>query len=158
MTNKRTTLLLAFLIAVGTAQVGMAEERAQAPGQMQHHPMMHTTDDGRIPLDLPPRMRMHQLANMRSHLEAVQAIVAAIAEGDFDSAADTAHAKLGMTKEMRMMCNMFENDDFKRLGLSFHESADKLADTLRTGDATGSLRALKVTMGYCVACHATFRQ
>ncbi len=158
MMNKRITLLLTFLVTVGTAQAGVAEENDQAPGNMRHHPMMNTMDDGRVSLDMPPRMRMHQLANMRSHLEAVRAIVASIAEGDFESAANTAHSKLGMTREMRMMCNMFENDDFKRLGLSFHESADTLAETLRTRDVAGSLRALKVTMGYCVTCHATFRQ
>ncbi len=158
MTIERVILLLTLFVAIGTARAGIAEENEIVSGQAPRHPAMHMMNDGRVSLDLPPRMRMHQLANMRSHLEAVQAIIAAIAEGDFDGAANIAHARLGLTQEMRRMCAMFENDDFKRLGLSFHESADTLAETLRTRDANASLRALKTTLGYCVACHAAFRQ
>jgi hypothetical protein len=50
------------------------------------------------------------------------------------------------------------HNDFKLLGLAFHESGDVLANTLKTKDANKSLSALQTTLGYCVQCHATFRQ
>jgi hypothetical protein len=52
------------------------------------------------------------------------------------------------------VCNMLENEAFRNLGLAFHKSGD----ALQTKDATESLQALHTTMGYCVQCHATFRQ
>jgi len=52
------------------------------------------------------------------------------------------------------MCNMFDNDEFKRLGLEFHESGDVLQER----NTIKSLQALQNTMNYCVQCHATFRQ
>ena len=56
------------------------------------------------------------------------------------------------------MCNMFDNDDFKNMGLAFHNSGDDLGDVLQTKDTAKSLRALRSTMNYCVQCHASFRQ
>jgi len=53
---------------------------------------------------------------------------------------------------------MFGNDDFRTLGLSFHQRADELGDVLKTGDVNASLAALHKTMNNCVQCHATFRQ
>jgi len=125
---------------------------------MMHHHMMGETTDSRISLHLSPEMKQGQLANMRSHLEAVRNIVGLIATGDFDKASDIAHHKLGLTPEMKKMCNMFGNDDFKKLGLAFHQSADTLGDVLKTGDMQASLNALHTTMNSCVQCHATFRQ
>ena len=125
---------------------------------MMHHDMDHSMHDGRTSLGLSPQMKQHQLSNMRSHLVAVQAIVNSIAEGEFEEASEVAHSRLGMTEEMKNMCNMFENEEFRTLGLAFHDSGDALGDALKTGDTTASLKALQVTMGYCVQCHATFRQ
>ncbi|MFQ5443362.1 MAG: hypothetical protein ACE5EK_01975 [Nitrospinales bacterium] len=59
---------------------------------------------------------------------------------------------------MKKMCNSFENEEFKNLGLAFHKSGDELGEALKTKDITKSLRALHTTMGYCVQCHTTFRQ
>ena len=81
-----------------------------------------------------------------------------MAARDFDAASETAHTKLGMTKEMSRMCNMFENADFRTLGLQFHASADSLGEILKTQDIDKALQALQSTMAYCVKCHSTFRQ
>ena len=164
MRHPDTSLRSARLAAVVAATAALASLSApagagghgDAPAQHAHRvaPVMDT----RIALGLSPQMRTHQLANMRSHVVAIQAIVGLIAQGDFEKAADVAHSQLGLTPEMETMCNRFENEDFRKLGLRFHESADSLAQVLRTGDARASLRALQATMGYCVQCHATFRQ
>jgi len=115
-------------------------------------------NDDRISLNLPAGMKQHQLANMRSHLEAVQSIVGLLAEGGYDKASDIAHNKLGLTPEMKKMCNMFANADFRTMGLAFHQSADELGNVLKKGNMKRSLNALHRTMTYCVSCHATFRQ
>jgi hypothetical protein len=115
-------------------------------------------DDKRTSLNLSPMMKQHQLANMRSHVEAIQSIVGLIAEGDFDNASKIAHTKLGLTEEMKQMCNMFGNKDFTKLGMEFHKSGDELGDVLQKRDVNLSLKAINKTMGYCVQCHATFRQ
>ncbi|MBL1142008.1 MAG: cytochrome c [Proteobacteria bacterium] len=135
-----------------------AEEKKSSAEEMIHHHMKHSINDGRISLGLSPEMKQHQLSNMRSHLKAVQAITSFLAEEEFEKASEIAHSKLGLTEEMRKMCNMFNNEDFTALGLAFHESGDSLGQALKTKDTTKSLRALKTTLGYCVQCHATFRQ
>ena len=125
---------------------------------MAHHNMKHPMNDSRISLNLTPEMKQHQLSNMRSHLEAVQEIIGLIPEEEFEKASQIAHSKLGLTEEMKKMCNMFDNSDFRVLGLAFHDSGDALGDALKTRDTKNSLRALQATVGYCVQCHTTFRQ
>jgi len=61
--------------------------------------------DKRISLGIGPQQKQHQLANMRSHLEAVQSIIGMISENRFDEASKVAHEKWGLTSEMRQMCN-----------------------------------------------------
>ncbi len=158
MIIKYVTTLLVMLFFVGTALNSYADENSGSMGEMMHHNMKHSMNDGRVSLNLSPQMKQHQLSNMRSHLKAVQAIISLIAEGDFDKGSEIAHSKLGLTEEMKSMCNMFSNNDFKSLGLAFHESGDVLGDVLKTKDTNKSLRALQTTLGYCVQCHATFRQ
>jgi hypothetical protein len=158
MAIKQLIILVGMLFSMGMVLTSFAGDNEHASEQMDHHNMMVHMNDGRISLGLPQQMKMHQLANMRSHVEAVQTIVGLMADGDFNAASEIAHSRLGLTEEMKTMCNMFDNSNFKKLGLQFHESADVLAEVLKTKDMNKSLRALHTTMGYCVQCHATFRQ
>ena len=119
---------------------------------------MHHTTDKRISLGLSPEKKQHQLMNMRSHLASIQSVLNLISENNFKEASEVAHAKLGLTDEMKKMCTSFNNQDFVKLGLDFHKSADKLSEVLKTKDKDASLRALSTTISYCVNCHATFRQ
>ena len=118
----------------------------------------HNMNDNRISLGLPPEMKQHQLANMRAHLAATQEIIGLLAEGNFERASKVAHTKLGLTEESKQMCDMIENEDFKKLGFAFHNSADELGDALQTKDMKKSLQALHKTTDYCVQCHNKFRQ
>jgi len=158
MSIKPATIIVTVLFLGGIIQNTFAEDKEAHMAQMSHHNMEHSVDDGRISLGLSPQMKQHQLSNMRSHLEAVQAITGLIAEGEFDQASEMAHLKLGLTEEMNRMCNMFENKNFTELGLAFHKSGDDLGEVLLTKDTNKSLHALQATVGYCVQCHATFRQ
>jgi len=158
MTIKRGIIVLGILSFAGINLISYAEDSDNQMERMPHHDMMQSTNDGRISLGLSPEMKQHQLSNMRSHVEAVQIIIRFIAEEEFEKASQTAHARLGLTEEMKKMCNMFSNENFRNLGLAFHESGDALGDALQTKDIKASLRALNTTMGYCVQCHATYRQ
>lgn len=132
---------------------------AFAADEMMHHGDHHAgAMDMRTSLELPAPMKQHQLANMREHVLAIKSIVGLMAENKFEDAAKIAHSKLGLSPEMQSMCGMFENEKFKTLGMAFHQSGDELGDVLQTRDVNASLRALNKTMGYCVECHATFRQ
>lgn len=158
MSSKRATTLAMALLFIGMAQISSAQDNDSSMGEMMHHKMLHSASDERISLHLSPEMKLHQLANMRSHLVAVQTIAGLIAEREFEKASEVAHSELGLTEEMQMMCSMFKNNEFKELGLEFHKSGDLLSAALKTKDTDKSLRALQNTLDYCVRCHATFRQ
>jgi len=158
MAIQRVIPLFSVLFFTGITLVSYADDNETHTAQMSHYKMDHSVIDARISLGLSPQMKQHQLSNMRSHLEAVQAITGLIAEGEFDKASEMAHKKLGLTEEMNKMCNMFDNKDFTELGLAFHKSGDDLGEALLTKDTNKSLHALQATLGYCVQCHAGFRQ
>jgi hypothetical protein len=146
--------------SLGVSLLLLTAGTAIAKDEGMHHGMDHGkhSADNRISLNLPPPMKLHQLQNMRAHLAAVQEIVVKLGEENFEEASNIAHQKLGLTLEMESMCNRFENEEFKKMGIGFHKSADKLGEILAKGDMENSLAALGNTMSYCVSCHAQFKQ
>ncbi len=154
---KNSVMLICVLCFIGLTVNSYSENTPHNGSHGMRHEMPSVKDE-RISLGLSPAMKQHQLANMRNHVEAVQSIIGLLSEGAFDKASHIAYSKLGLTEEMKKMCNSFENENFKNLGLAFHKSGDALGDTLKTKDITKSLGALHTTMTYCVQCHATFRQ
>jgi len=158
----RIIILFGILFTIGSSISTYAEDMKHSMEAVKkHHHMMQVDEpkeDGRISLQLTPHMKQHQLANMRSHVEAIQSIIGMMAEDKFDQASTIAHNKLGLTPMMKKMCNMSDNDDFKKFGLAFHKSADELGNVLKTRNIKLSLTALHKTMSSCVQCHATFRQ
>lgn len=154
---KKNVVVATAILSFGLSVCAHAQEHGDAGHDMKHHHQSAVPDD-RISLNLSPAMKQHQLANMRAHVAALRAIVGYLAEEDYERAADVAHNDLGATPAMQQMCNMFANEEFRKLGLAFHQSGDALGDTLKTGDMKRSLRALQTTMNYCVNCHATYRQ
>ncbi|OIO72053.1 MAG: cytochrome C [Zetaproteobacteria bacterium CG_4_9_14_3_um_filter_49_83] len=156
---KKTMLATATIILLGFSMNACAEANHQAMHEMMmQQNQMSAPQVERTSLHLPPAMKQHQLSNMRSHLEAVQSIIGLLTEDKYVEASAVAYSKLGATPEMLKMCNMFANEDFKKLGLAFHKSGDDLGDALKTGNLKQSLQALHTTMNYCVSCHATYRQ
>ena len=146
---------ISALVGMVGLSVAFADDENMQHGN--HHQGMSMMDT-RISLELSPEMKRHQLSNMREHVEAIRSIVGLISESRFDDASKIAHAKLGLTPEMRRMCSMFNNERFMALGLAFHKSGDELGDALQAKEVNASLRALDRTMQYCVECHATYRQ
>ena len=135
--------------------VAFADDEKMHMGE--HHHDMNMMDT-RTSLGLSAEMKQHQLSNMRSHVEAIKSVVGLMSENKFDDASKIAHSKLGLTPEMKEMCDKFDNEKFKTLGMAFHKSGDDLGEALKTKDVNTSLRALNTTMQYCVECHSTYRQ
>ncbi len=143
-------------IALFLSTSSLAAEVALPMAHQAHHDMGMA--DSRIALNLSPQMKQHQLSNMRGHVVAIQSIIGLMANNQFVDAAKVAHSQLGLTPEMQSMCSMIGDEKFHELGYAFHKSGDDLADTLQSNDMNASLRALNTTMGYCVSCHANYRQ
>ncbi|WP_417557174.1 hypothetical protein [Mesoflavibacter zeaxanthinifaciens] len=115
-------------------------------------------DDGRIPLNLNPMQKNHQLSNMRSHLEAVQQITLLLSQEKYDEASTLAYEKLGSTTEMRLMCASFGDKGFETMGIEFHKSADVMSEVFKEKNKDRALQALSNTLNYCVSCHAIYKQ
>lgn len=118
----------------------------------------HNIFDNRTSLGLSAKIKHRQLVNMRAQMLATQAIIGLLAEEKFEKASKISHTMLGLSDEMKQIYDLSKNEDFKKLGLAFHNSSDELGAALQTKDMKKSLRALHNTMGYCVQCHNQFRQ
>jgi len=118
-----------------------------------------STGDTRQPLPLPAMMAEHQKQNMREHLAAIQAIVAAIGRDDMDGVAK-AVTRIGYSEAMGRMCEHMgaAAPGFTRMALDFHRTADTIGEAARRSDRAGVLSSLDRTLRACVGCHATYRQ
>ena len=121
--------------------------------------MSKSTGDTRQPLPLLAMMADHQKQNMREHLAAVQAIIAAIGRNDMDAVSKGA-ARLGYSEAMGQMCEHMgaAAPGFTPMALNFHHTADTIGEAARRGDRAGVLSALDRTLQTCVGCHAPYRQ
>jgi len=137
----------------GSENIKVSKEKHS---EMKHD--MKLPDDDRISLNVTGKRAKHQLINMRDHVVAVNLILNYLAKNDFDKASEVALEKLGPSKHMMMMCSAFDNKEFEELGFAFHESAKTMSEIIKTKDINKSLEALTVTTGYCVTCHAKFKQ
>ena len=116
--------------------------------------------DDRAPLVLPAHMAAHQKADMRRHLEAVAAIVAALGREDYAAIAAAASG-LGATPETIAMCRRIgagAPPEFTDRALAFHHTADRLAAAAATRERAPVLAALGALLDGCTGCHARYRQ
>lgn len=60
-------------------------------------PASHAQQDNRQLVELPAMMQEHMLANMRDHLATIDAVLAALAQGQAERAAELAEQHLGMS-------------------------------------------------------------
>jgi len=123
--------------------------------------------DKRLVVNLPPMMRDHMLANMRDHLKALDDILAALARGDAEAAADLAESRLGMSSmdahgaaHMAPMMPVL----MQEVGVALHHAASRFAVTVREAETDppdkGARRiygALREMTAACEGCHASFR-
>ena len=97
--------------------------------------MSQSASDTRKPLPLAAMMAEHQKQNMREHLAAVQAIIAAIGRDDMDGVAK-ASACIGYSEVMGQMCEYMGTaaPGFTTMTLNFHHTANTIGEAARRGD------------------------
>ena len=114
----------------------------------------------RYPLTLPQSAQEGLKLTMREHLEAIKAIVGALAYEDFTKAAKVAHEELGFSKHHLAM-QREEGATFPpayhELAIAHHEAAETLGEVILTKDFKQILRQLDFTIHACVKCHQAFR-
>jgi hypothetical protein len=117
-------------------------------------------EDAREPVSLPPMMQEHMLANMRDHLQGIDEILAAMAEGRMDRAASVAEDRLGMSALERHgashMAPYFP-EGMREAGSGMHRAASRFARVAQEGEPLAAYAALREVTASCVACHAAYR-
>ena len=133
------------------------------PAATDHQPT-HAPEDTRTLLELPDELRLYMLANMRDHLLVLQQIQEALAQEEFDQAAQIAEQRLGMTSLDRHGAHAlgpFMPEAMRMTGTAMHRAASQFAVTASDASATGEIKpalsALARVTAQCVACHEGFR-
>lgn len=119
-----------------------------------------SAEDARIPVDLPPMMQQHMLANMRDHLETLDALIAHLATGELDAAAELAEARLGMSSlddHGAQHMARFMPEGMRAAGTAMHRAASRFARVAEEGDRDRALVALREVSAACVTCHRGYR-
>ena len=157
--------LWSIVVLLAACQASPRHERtaatASAPAPVAPPTAVEELDrlDERRALPLLPMMANHQKQNMREHLVVVQEVIAATAQRDFAKVA-LAAGRIGYSETMGRMCEHMGAGapGFTEQALSFHRSADRIADAARREDSVAVLTALSETLTTCTACHATYKQ
>lgn len=156
-------LSIALLIAAAPAVLAQ-DHAAHEHGRPIAGTRPAATPDTRQPVRLPKTLRDETLANMRDHLAALQEIQQALAQEDYDRAADVAEQRLGMSSLSRHGAHevaKYMPAGMREAGGAMHRNASRLAvasrDVGATGDPRPALAALANVTAQCVACHAGYR-
>ena len=110
-------------------------------------------------LDLPARLA-HTVI-MRAHLEAVHAIVAALAREDFVIAREITENELGFAKHreaMRLQKPEHFPAEYHDFAMAHHRAAEDLAGSMPSNDIKRVLPQLERTLQACVDCHRVYKQ
>jgi len=122
--------------------------------------MSKTSSTKRMALNLPPAAQEGLRLTMREHLEAIDAILAALAGEDFPRAATLAIEELGFPKHHVAM-QREEGATFPaayhELAMAHHKAAEGLGAVIPTKDLKQILPHLEQTIHACVKCHQVFR-
>jgi hypothetical protein len=116
--------------------------------------------DVRQALNLPSAAQEGLKLTMREHLEALQAIVAALAREDYEKAAAVAHEDLGFPKHHQAMQREQGAPfppKYQELAMAHHQVAEDLAQAIPSRDMKKILPHLDRTMKACVACHQAYK-
>ncbi len=144
--NRSLSFLVIGLISLGSAAGHAAEV------------------DARQFVEMPVEALAALRAEMIDFQGALNAIIGALAEQQFDQAADIAEKQIGMSAMGRHRSSppnarpgMFMPNDMHGIARSMHGSASEFAKVAKTGDTAKALGALQVVTGACVACHRSYR-
>lgn len=121
-------------------------------------------DDTRQLVTMPAPMTQHMLSNMRDHLLAITEIQRALGAGQYQTAADVAEQRIGLSSlKSHGASHMagFMPKPMQDIGTQMHKAASQFALTAQETGADGNLSravtALSKVTEQCVACHAAYR-
>ena len=159
MTCTRLTAMIAMLMMLAAAGSVMAQP-AQPPMHGKETAQAPSPPDARVSLNLAPAMQEVLKQTMREHLEALQAIIAALAQEDYEQASAVAHEELGFPKHHQVMQR--ERDvifpkKYQELAMAHHQAAEELAKVIPTRAMKSILQQLDRTVQACVACHQVYK-
>jgi hypothetical protein len=151
-------LAIAVVVVVLTRPVSAQTEHREIMDDEPPAPLQ--TVDMRIALQLTPAIQEAVRRTMREHLEALHAIVAALAQEEYEKAAAITHEQLGFPKHHQAM--MREQGatfppTYHELAMTHHQAAEELAQAIRSKEMTQILPHLERTMKACVACHEMYK-
>jgi len=97
---------------------------------------------------------------MREHLEAIQAILAALTQQNYEKAAAVAHEELGFPKHHQAMQReqgFAFPSGYQKLAMAHHQAAEDLAQIIPSKEMPRILKQLDRTVKACVTCHQTYK-
>jgi cytochrome c556 len=117
------------------------------------------TRDTRIAVDFPDGIKQAMLERMRRNLSDVHEIQKALAESDFERAADVAEFSLGLSSLGPHNARQapYMPPEMQRLGTEMHAASSRVARAAQEADPMKALGALSQVTGLCVSCHAVYR-
>lgn len=124
-------------------------------------------EDSRELVKMPPMMQAHMLKNMREHLETLDSILANLAEGDTDAAAEIAEKRLGMSSmSMHGAHHMapLMPEAMRAFGGRMHRAASRFVIVARDAELDPGVesqrkvyKALQAITENCNGCHQAYR-
>jgi hypothetical protein len=139
-------------------------ERAGTLGQGQPtefvNVMGEPMPDTRQAISLPSEAVQEHRAVMLQHLETVQAIVAALAEDDFERAKGLSESHLGFFTRRQAIAKQRPADfppPYHDLAMAHQEAAESLARVMPSRDMKQILPMFNQLLKACVACHLEFK-
>jgi len=123
--------------------------------------------DDRQLVEMPAQLQEHMLGNMRGHLRALDAILAALAVGDTGEAARIAEQQLGLSSlddHGAAHLATFMPAEMQAIGTELHRAASRFAQSAENAELEHTYEAqqqvfaaLQGITAACNACHAGYR-
>lgn len=114
----------------------------------------------RVRLDLKPDQKEALKTTMREHLAAIEAIVTALSQQDYQKAADAAHSELGFPKHheaMQREQGAVLPQKYQELAIEHHQAAEDLAEAIAKKEVPPILQRLAKTIQACNKCHMAYK-
>jgi hypothetical protein len=127
-------------------------------GEQRSNPYL--TSDTRHSLPLSPTAGKEHRAVMMQHLEAIQVIVNALVEGDYELAKGLTETHLGFFMHRQAMASQQQENfppAYHDLAMAHHEAAEELARVIPTKDLKQILPQFNNVLKACVACHLEYK-
>lgn len=148
---KRHISSVLILAALFPAQAAEHTHPSESLPAAKHQP------DSRVLVKFPDEAQ-HFLATMRQNLSDLNDIQRAVADANFECAAQIAEFNLGLggiKTHNALAVNM--PDGMRNMGMAFHQASSQLAQSLQEKNLAKTLDGLANVTQVCVLCHATYR-